>query len=1011
VGGKSTSTSAPRLNQLSIQTSTLGLPLTLGWGRGRVKCNLIWYDAFTAIPHVEKQGGGKGLSGGSKNTTYTYTASFILAIGEGGATGIGGINTVWKDNAVFTGAGALAAAGLSLATGTPTQATWGYLASRFPSQASNYSGIAYVYAQDYQLGDAGSLPNHSFEVDFAIQLGGGVHDADPKDIVTDFLTNSAYGVPGWPSGMLGDLSDWSAYCRANNLLLSPVLESQSTASSIMEEWFAATNSAPFWSEGMLKVRPYGDAAATGNGVTWTPNLTPAYDLTESDLLPFDEGGPPVSIAINDQSDAYNIVQVEFLDRANSYNVGIAVAQDLANIIEFGPRRQDPATMHSICDAAIARKAAELLLGRTLYIREDANFRLPWNFVLLEPTDLVTLTTTTDELQLFRLLVRVKEITEEDGAEGKLTIVAEVLEVGTASAAQYSAHSGTAFAPNTEVAPGSVSTPTIFDGPTDLTGFDREIWLAAASTSPPWGGCEVWISADGTTYSRIGVVDGPARYGVTTASLASHADPDNANTLSVNLATSRGTLIGGSSADADAAATLAWLGGELIAYRDAALTSANHYDLTHLRRGLHGTAPAAHSSGASFVRLDDAIFKFAYGDLNAGDTIYVKLPSFNQFGRGLEDLSAVTAYSFTLGSGSSRFEDVVDDLATISSDSILSKGSEKQKAIIDWTALESQYNALIAKYHALGDPSALTTVANTATTEISALATYLGSLSPTWSDVSQDTAIAPATWTAKWNSAYQAVADFNAAITGQPGADGAPGAPGAPGISALKMTALPNPIAVPCTAGGTPKAGIPSFDISASQAGSDVTGSLSYGTITSSNMTGVSRSGNTVSASGMTADTGTITVPGSAGGSSDSITVAFSKVKDGPAFVADSATVGDPGSTSYVPCGSVTLLMGPGGNIEVDSNGTFGKGSGGGTIDFNAYIEYSVNGGGYTTLGSVSSTPGVGAFSSGDWSYTGSVSGATLGLTSRVPVTFRIQGKRVGTSYLSFGGTLNVAWQG
>ncbi len=641
MGGKSTSTSSPKINQLQVQSSTLGLPLSLGWGRGRMKCNLIWYNAFTAIPHTTKTGGGKGLGGGSKNTTYTYTASIIMGICEGGASGIQGIRTVYKDSSVLT---ALSQAGLSLATGAPTQPAWSYLSSKFPAQAIPYSGIAYVYAQDYDLSDSATLSNHSFEIDFATQLGGGVCDADPKDIVTDFLTNAACGVPGWAPGLIGDLTDYSLYCRANNLLLSPVLESQASAASILEEWLTATNAAAYWSEGLLKIRPYGDAAATGNGVTWTPNLTPVYDLDEDDLIASD-GGAAVSIEIVDQSDAYNIVQFEFLDRANQYNVGIATAQDLDNIVTYGQRKQDPTTVHCICDAAIARRAVQLYGQRVLYTREKYGFKLPWNFALLEPTDYVTLSTSSDSLALDRVLVRITEISED--GDGLLSVTAEGVPVGIASAALYSAHSSAGYAPDTEVAPGSVSAPWLFIAPSGLAGLDPEIWLAAGSTSATWGGCQVWVSTDGTDYSMVGTINGPARYGTITAALPAGDDPDTTNALPVDLSGSLGQLTGVGVSDRDAGVTLSMVGDEVISFQNATLTSAYQYTLSSLRRGQRGTTSGAHAAATPFARLDDAIFKIAYDASNVGDTIHVKLPSFNIYGRGLEDLSAVTAWSIAI----------------------------------------------------------------------------------------------------------------------------------------------------------------------------------------------------------------------------------------------------------------------------------------------------------------------------------------------------------------------------
>jgi hypothetical protein len=86
---------------------------------------------------------------------------------------------------------------------------------------------------------------------------------------------------------------------------------------------------------------------------------------------------------------------------------------------------------------------------------------------------------------------------------------------------------------------------------------------------------------------------------------------------------------------------------LLSYADLAVTSANHFNLTYLRRGQRGSVPAAHSNGAQFVRLDDAIFKFAYPDINVGSTVYVKFTSFNLYGRAAQSLASVSAYTLGL----------------------------------------------------------------------------------------------------------------------------------------------------------------------------------------------------------------------------------------------------------------------------------------------------------------------------------------------------------------------------
>lgn len=623
--------SEARMAGVQIQTSLLGERLVLGWGRARISCNLIDYVGFKSTPHKQGKGGGG-------YTTYTYTASVIMALCEGPITSV---RTVYRDSSVFTNGAtsALAQAGLSLATGTLTQAPWGYMTSLFPTHALGYSTIAYVYAQDYSLGSGAALSNHGFEVNFAIQFGPN-GDAVAADVATDFLTNASYGVTGWTSGLIGDLSNWSLYTRAANLLVSPVLDSASTGSDFLKRLTDATNSEFFWSEGVLKAKPYGDATITGNSVTWTPDLTPIYDLTEDDFL------EEVTLEIVDQSDAKNYVQIEYLDRANQYQSAVAVAQDLDDIITFGLRKADVTQMHDICDATIAQHVAQLLLQRGLYIRDRYTFHLPEDFAALEPMDYVTLTTTVDGMKLDRQLVLIEEISENE--DGELEITATAVPGQTASAALYASHSSAGNQPNVDVAPGSVSTPQLFIPPSGLLGLDGEAWLAAASTSPTWGGCQVWISADGTSYEMVGTINAPAQYGTLSAALANHVDPDNTNTLSVDLTASHGALSSATAAEMNAGATLALIDNELVAYQNATLTSAYHYDLAPLRRGLYGSTPAAHALGARFVRLDDAIFRFKYKSLNAGNTIYVKLPSFNTYGRALEDISTVTVYTLALG---------------------------------------------------------------------------------------------------------------------------------------------------------------------------------------------------------------------------------------------------------------------------------------------------------------------------------------------------------------------------
>jgi len=206
--------------------------------------------------------------------------------------------------------------------------------------------------------------------------------------------------------------------------------------------------------------------------------------------------------------------------------------------------------------------------------------------------------------------------------------------------------------DTLVAPGDSNPPIVFEPPEPLSGGDLEVWVIA-SGGALWGGCQLWVSSDGNTYAMAGTIYRGGRQGVLTAALASHADPDTANTLSVDLGQSEGQLLSGTKADADDLVTLCYCDGELLSFQTATLTAAYRYDLTYLRRGAYGTPIGAHSSGASFARFgpnDPSLFRYRYPASFVGKTIYLKLPAFNIFGQALQGLAGLTPVTYTLTGG-------------------------------------------------------------------------------------------------------------------------------------------------------------------------------------------------------------------------------------------------------------------------------------------------------------------------------------------------------------------------
>jgi len=740
MAGRSASSTITRYAGIQVQTSALGLNVPVGWGTFRCKCNLVDYLDFKSKSQTA------AASKGGTTTGYSYSATVILALCEGP---IDSVSTIYVDGKVYTNAAktALAQANLNLNTGAIGQPVWSYLTSNHAAHAIGYSGLTIAYQSNYALDSGAQTPNHSFEVVRTASFGvAGTPDADPSLVVTDFFTNVRYGVPSWASGLLGDLTQYQDYCLAAGLLVSPVIDSQRSASDFLTELLKATNSTCVWSEGLLKFLPYGDTALTGNGRTYAPNNTPVYSLNDDDYIPQAAGDDPLTIDIEDQSDAYNVVQLEYLDRTNEYNMAIALASDAANVAQYGMRRKDPDTVHCIATPTVAALSAQLFLQRTLYIRSQFKFTLGWQFALLEPGDILELTDTA--LGLNACPVRIVQI--DDDEDACRAIIAEDFPVGVSHAPLYTMQTGAAVSRDTNIDPGGVEAnlllwsgdisqssawglsdatissgtqsdqygfstahaiiPTsglngahqviqavsssylfagvsytfgaclqagahhiaelrcgdgdgdgwnvVFDlsagvvlnvyetsgtypGNVTLIGYGVEptlvsgiwqcfitvqatalpagllnwfvyadddsadntwtgdgsnaIWVsqaqlrqgvalgvyaattttpaapivfnppaalndggstmfAAVAGGPNWGGCNVWISIDGTDFNEIGTITSPARYGLLTASFPPHADPDTADTLSVDLGWSGGALAGASQASVDNGAT-------------------------------------------------------------------------------------------------------------------------------------------------------------------------------------------------------------------------------------------------------------------------------------------------------------------------------------------------------------------------------------------------------------------------------------------------------------------------
>lgn len=311
--------------------------------------------------------------------------------------------------------------------------------------------------------------------------------------------------------------------------------------------------------------------------------------------------------------------------------------------QYGRRIESPQTWDWITNLSAATWALNLRLKRQCYIRNGYKLTLPFWFSYLEPGDLLVLPTGED--------VRITQV--ECAADGRLSIEAEEWGYGTGDVTIYPKQASTSFQPTASNDLPGDTFPVIFETPPlGATTQPNAVQIAVAGNNPSWGGCKIYVSSDGTTYVYLGSVNGGGKTGVLSAALASGADPDTTDTLSVDMSISGGSLTTATQAQADSFATLAAIvdstgAVELVSFETATLAAANRYNLTYLRRGVYGTTIAAHAVGAEFCFIGiQGLFEYPYPEQYVAKPIYFKFASFNLLGNQLQDLSTCHAYSYT-----------------------------------------------------------------------------------------------------------------------------------------------------------------------------------------------------------------------------------------------------------------------------------------------------------------------------------------------------------------------------
>ncbi|WP_448662334.1 phage tail protein [Sphingomonas sp. CJ20] len=576
----------PRLNELRVQSSSYGTQIPKLFGTMRVAGSVIW--ATDLVEHRSSQGG----KGRATTTTYSYTASFAVALSARPVLGVG---RIWADGKLLRGAAGdfKAKTGFRLHLGGEDQAADPLIvAAEGAALAPAHRGIAYAVFEDLELGDFGNrIPSLTFEV---------IADAGPCDAGAILATLADGDLAAEGGGVpLGGFSAYGASVRA-------VAETLAGAAG---GWFRS---------------------GVG-GLTLCRGDGPAVPLTDPGAGARRKGARGVR-AIASADATAKAVTLTYYDPARDYQAGVQRA-----VRPGAGTRETRLELPAAIDAGAAKTMAEATLARLEAERERRTLYLPWHALALAPGARVTIADAGG-------IWRVDRWTLED-----MVLALECVAVAPG------APPATASDGRVSPAPDRVAGATrieAFEMPLldDVLASVPRLAIAAAGEGAGWRSAALLLSVDGgASWAPAGSTAAPGVLGriVEAPGAGPVAFEDRVNTLVVELAHPAMVLGDADAAAMQAGANLAMVGDELLQFARAVPLGGARWRLTGLWRGRRGTEAAIGTQrpGDRFVCIArDALTVLDLPTGLAGGTAGLIAQGIGDAGSGVSVTAAITGAS-------------------------------------------------------------------------------------------------------------------------------------------------------------------------------------------------------------------------------------------------------------------------------------------------------------------------------------------------------------------------------
>lgn len=356
----------------------------------------------------------------------------------------------------------------------------------------------------------------------------------------------------------------------------------------------------------------------------------AVSITEEDLvLVNEETGSVIDETRQQELELPVSVSIVYLDYDKDYQQGTArVSRISLPTPAMYSKNESTTTLPMVLVADEAKKLADRAMWSAWTERIQHKYRLSWEFLKFDPSDVVQITLNNG------VVIRDRVVKGDIGADFSLE-----WESVSERSVQYStsipASGGDGFIP--QVPPASAASRYfVFDMPyvrdQDNIGDTTSCVHDAGSSygDSGWAGMIVSKSVDGSSYNSVSTLTSPATWGIVTAVVGDTSLPfqfDTVNSVIVSMVVGEDNLSSCTREEAlngqNWAALLNETTGvvELFTFTTVTQNADGSYTLSDLRRGLRGTEiyTGAHISGEAFVLLDEEAFSqvaMGFDELNA-----------------------------------------------------------------------------------------------------------------------------------------------------------------------------------------------------------------------------------------------------------------------------------------------------------------------------------------------------------------------------------------------------------